>query len=109
VAPNGYARNLTDGILRARDRNSPASPELLEPGRPYELHVDMLVTSTLVAAGHQIRLEISSSNVPRYDRNPNTGEPAGTAQALQPAVQTVYHDAEHPTYLLLLVIPRGKR
>jgi len=106
VAPNGYARNLCDGILRARYRTSSALPELLEPGRPYALSIDLLVTSNLFQPGHQIRLEISSSNFPRFDRNPNTGEPAGTASALRPAVQTVYHDLEHPTHILLPVIPK---
>jgi len=106
VAPNGYARNLCDGILRARYRNSPARPELLEPGRPEELTIDLLMTSNRFQTGHHIRLEIAGSNFPRFDRNPNTGEPAGTACALQPAMQTVYHDAEHPTHVLLPVMPR---
>ncbi|MGH2584396.1 MAG: CocE/NonD family hydrolase, partial [Dehalococcoidia bacterium] len=109
VAPSGYARNLCEGILRAHYRNSSARPELLEPGRPYELTIDLLVTSNLFQAGHQIRLEISSSNFPRFDRNPNTGEPAGTACELRPAVQTVYHDGDHPTHILLPVIPRWEK
>ena len=107
VAPNGYARNLCEGIIRARYRNSPARPELLEPGQPYKFTIDLLVTSNLFQAGHQIRLEISSSNFPRFDRNPNTGESAGTARSTQPAMQTVYHDTQHPSHLLLPVIPRA--
>jgi len=106
VAPNGYARNLSEGIIRARYRNSPTRPELLEPGQPYKFTIDLLVTSNLFQAGHQIRLEISSSNFPRFDRNPNTGEPAGTARRTQPAMQTVYHDTQHPSHILLPVIPR---
>lgn len=105
VAPNGYARNLCDGILRARFRNSYAELELLEPGRPYELTIDLLHTSNLFAPGHQIRLEIAGANFPRFDRNPNTGEPSGTATDLRPALQTVFHDADHPTHVLLPVIP----
>jgi putative CocE/NonD family hydrolase len=64
------------------------------------------MTSNLFQPGHQIRVEVSSSNFPRYDRNPNTGEPAATAHDWRPAVQTIYHDAEHPSHLLLPVIPR---
>ncbi|MHB8578037.1 MAG: CocE/NonD family hydrolase [Dehalococcoidia bacterium] len=109
VAPNGYARNLCDGILRTRYRTSQTSAELMQPGQPYELRIDMLMTSNLFQPGHQIRVEVSSSNFPRYDRNPNTGEPAGTAQDFRPAVQTVLHDAEHPSHLLLPVIPRSPR
>src|SRR5262249_48130777 len=105
VAPNGYARNLCDGILRARYRTSQSTPEPLEPGRPYAMEGDLPVTSTLSHPGHKTRLEISSSTSPRYDRNPNPGEPAGTACTLQPAVQTIYHDAERPTHVLLPVIP----
>ena len=107
VAPNGYARNLCEGIIRARYRNSPARPELLEPGQPYKFTIDLLVTSNLFRAGHQIRLEISSSNFPRFDRNPNTGESAGTARSTQPAMQTVYHDTQHPSHILLPVIPHA--
>jgi putative CocE/NonD family hydrolase len=106
VAPDGRARNLCDGILRARCRDGGAGPSLLEPGRPYELTIDLLMTSNLFQPGHQIRVEVSSSNFPRYDRNPNTGEPAATAREWRPAVQTVYHDAAHPSPLLLPVIAR---
>ena len=109
VAPNGYARNLCEGIIRSRYRNSLVRPELLEPGQPYELNIDLLITSNLFRTGHQIRLEISSSNFPRFDRNPNTGEPASTARKTQPAVQTIYHDTPHPSHVLLPVIPRTDR
>ncbi len=105
VAPNGYARNLCDGILRVRYRNSPAGSELLEPGRLYQFTLDLLATSNLFQSGHQIRVEVSSSSFPRYDRNPNSGEDPATARSFLPAVQTVYHDADHPTHLLLPVIP----
>ena len=79
VEPDGFARNLTDGIIRARYRNSKSDPELIEPGRVYEYTIDLWATSNLFKAGHQIRLEISSSNFPRFDRNSNTGaSPAPT-------------------------------
>ncbi|HKA52700.1 MAG TPA: CocE/NonD family hydrolase [Candidatus Binatia bacterium] len=97
---------MCDGIIRTRYRNSPARAELLQPGQLYELHIDLLVTSNLFRLGHQIRLEVSSSNFPRFDRNPNTGESAGTARTTQPAVQTIYHDTPQPSHVLLPVIPR---
>lgn len=106
VAPNGNARNLCEGVLRARYRDSFSEPCLLEPDRPYELRIDLLATSALFPAGHQIRVEVASTNFPRFDRNPNTGEPSGAARMLCPALQTVYHDMEHPSHILLPVIPR---
>lgn len=102
VAPDGYAANLCDGIVRV----SKALPGPLEPGLVYELHIDMLVTSNLFRAGHRIRVEVASANFPRYSRNPNTGEQAECATQMQTALQTVYHDAIHPSHLLLPVIPR---
>ena len=73
VFPDGRAISLTDGIIRARYRNSLAAPELLTPGEPYELSMDLSVTSNVFLPGHRIRLEVSSSNFPRFDRNTNTG------------------------------------
>ena len=73
VHPDGAAINLCEGMLRARYRNSLSTPELLEPGRVYELTLDLSVTSNVFLPGHRIRLEVASSNFPRYDRNPNTG------------------------------------
>lgn len=105
VSPDGYAANVCEGILRARYRNSYAAPELLEPGKPYELSIDMLVTSNLFQAGHRIRLEVASSSFPRFDRNPNTGGAVAEARELLPAVQTVFHDSARPSHLLLPVIP----
>jgi putative CocE/NonD family hydrolase len=107
VTPGGQARNVCEGILRTRYRDSHAEPRLLEPGVPARMEIDLLVTSTLFPAGHQLRLEIAGANFPRFDRNPNTGEPAGAATSLCPALQTVYHDTDHPTHILLPVIPRG--
>jgi putative CocE/NonD family hydrolase len=106
VSPNGYSTNLCEGVLRARYRGGYEQPELLEPGRPYRFEIDMLMTSNLFRPGHQVRLELTSSSFPRYDRNPNTGEPAAQARTTCPAVQTVFHDSVHPSHLLLPVIPR---
>lgn len=105
VAPDGTARTLTDGILRARYRKGPTEPELLTPGEPVELRIDLLATSNVFLPGHRIRLEVSSSNFPRFDRNPNTSAEFGTEADPQPAEQTIYHDASRPSHLLLPVVP----
>lgn len=107
VAPDGRARTLTDGILRARYRNGPVEPELLRPGEPVELHIDLLATSNVFLPGHRIRLEVSSSNFPRFDRNPNTGAPFGVEDGLSLATQTIHHAPERASYLLLPVVPRS--
>lgn len=105
VFPDGLARNLTDGILRARYRESLESPKLMTPGEVYRLTIDAGVTSNVFRAGHRIRLEISSSNFPRFDRNPNTGELSADARQMRKATQTVYHDHDRHSYLLLPVVP----
>lgn len=106
VHPDGTARLLTDGILRTRYRASRTEASMLEPGTPTELTIDVGVTSNLFKAGHRIRLEVSSSNFPRFDRNPNTGAPFGEDARLVPATQTVWHDATHPSRLILPIVPR---
>ncbi len=106
VEPSGYARNLTDGIIRARYRESTSRASFVEPGRAYEYTIDLCATSNVFKAGHRIRLEISSSNFPRFDRNPNTGRPFDADTELRPAVQTVLHDAAHPSHVLLPIVPR---
>jgi putative CocE/NonD family hydrolase len=106
VAPNGYARNLADGIIRARYRNSVSREDPILPGRVYEYVIDLGATSNVFRAGHRIRLEISSSNFPRFARNLNTGHPIGSAAELATALQTVFHDAESPSHVLLPVVPR---
>jgi putative CocE/NonD family hydrolase len=106
VLPDGTARMLTDGILRARYRRSKTAPVLLTPGQPEEMTIDVGATSNVFGAAHRIRVEISSSNFPRFDRNPNTGEPFARSAALRRAGQTVYHDARHPSRIILPVVPR---
>jgi hypothetical protein len=104
VAPDGYARNLTDGILRGRYREGTDRSRLLEPGRVCEYRIDAGATSNLFRRGHRIRLEIVSSNFPRFDRNPQTGEPAAEASLLAPALQTVHHDRAYPSRVILPVV-----
>jgi putative CocE/NonD family hydrolase len=103
VGPCGYARNVGDGILRARYR-IPGRIEYLNPGEPVEFLIDLNPTSNVFKAGHRLRLEISSSNFPRYDRNPNTGMQPGESIEMKPALQTVFHETDRASYLLLPVI-----
>ena len=104
VYPDGYARNLTDGILRLRYRNSLEKPELATPGEIYQIAVDAGVTGNVFLKGHRIRVEVSSSNFPRFDRNPNTGGPITEETRLVQAKQTIYHDRKRPSRIELMVI-----
>jgi hypothetical protein len=106
VEPSGYARLLTDGIVRARYRNSTQRAEPIEPGKIYEYSIDLWATSNLFKAGHRIRLYVSSSNFPRFNRNLNTGEPITGSVGMVKAQQRIYHDRQHPSALVLPVIPR---
>jgi uncharacterized protein len=103
--PNGFAQNLTEGILRLRYRNSMERPELAKTGEIYHVAVDLWATSNVFLAGHRLRLEISSSNFPRFDRNLNTGEDQATSTKMQPPTNTIYHDKEHPSALVLPIVP----
>lgn len=106
VRPDGYAQNLTDGICRARYRNSRQHPELVSPGEVMELTIDLWATAHVFKPGHRIRVDISSSNFPRFDRNLNTGADQATGTRLELARQTVFHDQDRPSHILLPVIPR---
>jgi len=105
VWPNGFAQNLTEGILRARYRNSQEHPAVMKPGEVYKIRIDMWNTSNVFLAGHKLRVEISSSNFPRFDRNLNTGENAGSSGNFIKADNLVYHDARHASALILPVVP----
>lgn len=106
VEPSGYARNLTDGIIRARYRNGRGPASFAQPGRVYEYKIDLWATSNLFKKGHRIRVEISSSNFPRFDRNANTGDEIGADATFIPALQTVYHTAEYPSRVELPLVAR---
>lgn len=101
----GVHLNLADSIVRARYRNGFGKAELLKPGQPYEFTIEMYPTSVVFKRGHRIRLDISSSNFPRFDVNPNTGEPLNNNRRWQIADNTVYLDAKHPSQIILPVIP----
>ena len=108
VTECGFARNLSDGIIRARVRESQSEPKLITPGKIYEFNIDMWSTSNLFKAGHQIRLEVSSSNFPRFDRNPNTGHELFVDAEMRPALQTVMHERGFASFLTLPVIPKNR-
>ena len=110
VYPNGYAQNLTDGIVRARYRHFERgeAPSLIEPGVAYEYEIDLWATSNLFKAGHRIRLDVTSSSFPRWDRNPNTGHAFGEDAELAVARQTILHDSEHPSYVVLPIVPESQ-
>jgi putative CocE/NonD family hydrolase len=103
-SPDGFARNLTEGIIRARYRGSQEKPEWMVPGKIYEFTIDLWSTGNLFRKGDEIRLEVSSSNFPRFDRNLNTGEGAASSQRYVPATNAILHDTEHPSALILPVI-----
>ena len=106
VAPDGRAINLCDGIIRARYRNSLSHPELLEPGQVYEYRIQLGSTSYVFAPGYCIRLEVASSNFPRFDRNLNTGGDLGVEDAGRAAVQRVVHGGARASHVVLPIIPQ---
>lgn len=105
VAPDGFAQDVTEGILRMRYRSSAEHATLMNPGQIYEITVDLWATSNVFLKGHSLRLEISSSNFPRFDRNLNTGEEIKFARTMATANNTILHDATHPSSLILPVMP----
>ncbi|HXH08538.1 MAG TPA: CocE/NonD family hydrolase [Alphaproteobacteria bacterium] len=107
VRPDGYAQNLADGIIRARYRNSRTDPSPITPGAIYEYNIDLWSTSYVFPPGSRIRVEIASANFPRFDRNPNTGQALFADAELQAATQTIFHDATHPSRIVLPVIPHA--
>lgn len=105
VWPNGFAQNLTDGILRLRYRNSQEKPELANPGEIYRIRLDLGATSNVFLPGHKLRLEVSSSNFPRFDRNLNTGGDQARASHMLKATNLIYHDRSRPSFLILPIVP----
>jgi putative CocE/NonD family hydrolase len=103
VYPDGRSMLVTDGILRARYHNSFETESLLEPGRVYELDVDLWSTSLVFNAGHRIRVAVSSSNSPRFEANPNTGRPFRADKETRVAKNTVHLSAKYPSRIVLPV------
>jgi putative CocE/NonD family hydrolase len=102
--PRGYAMNLTDGILRLRYAEDPSQPRLHRPGEVVRIRITLFPTANLFLPGHRIRVDISSSNFPKFDVNPNTGEPEGEARRSRVAVNTVFVDAGRPSRVMLPVL-----
>src|SRR5262249_27607500 len=103
--PDGFAMNLVDGILRVRYRDSWEKPSFMTTGRVYAIMIDAFPTSNLFKRGHRIRIDVSSSNFPHFDVNPNTGEPEGKARSGRIATNRVYLDAAHSSHVILPIIP----
>ncbi|MDQ3702121.1 MAG: CocE/NonD family hydrolase, partial [Chloroflexota bacterium] len=104
--PEGLAINLSDSIIRARYRNGWEHPEPLVPGEVYAFTFALYPTSNVFRQGHRIRLDVSSSNSPRFDVNPNTGGDLGLERRFEVAHQALYHDADHPSHVVLPLIDR---
>ncbi len=106
VHPDGRAMYVCDGVIRASFREGDVNTSFIEPGRIYEYTIDLWATSNVFKKGHRIRVEISSSNFPRFDRNLNTALNNALATEMVTAEQTIYHDADRPGRIVLPVIPR---
>ncbi|MCI0390514.1 MAG: CocE/NonD family hydrolase [Acidobacteria bacterium] len=110
VHPNGFSMNIAEGILRARYRKGADKVELLKPNEVYEFEIDLVGTANVFLAGHRIRVDVTSSHFPQFDRNPNTGEAFGVSSNVRVAKQTIYHTTARPSHIVLPVVtaPNGK-
>jgi hypothetical protein len=104
--PLGFEMNLTDGILRARYRHSPARAEFLKPGEVSEFRIEPFPTANVFKKGHRIRIDMSSSNFPRFDVNPNSGEPVGMSRRFVVADNSIFHSSSRPSHVVLPIVPR---
>src|SRR5204863_9899771 len=103
--PGGFDLNLADGILRARFRESLTEEDLMQAGTVYPITIKLYPTSNVFKKGHRLRVDISSSNFPRFDVNPNTGEPLNDHRRTLTAVNTIHHNAVHSSHIVLPVVP----
>jgi hypothetical protein len=104
VHPDGSSYNMAEGILRARYRDSLTQPTLLKPGQVYRLEIDLVGTSIAFLRGHRIRVQVTSSHFPQFDRNPNTGANLGASSEMRVAKQTVFHGPDRPSHIVLPVV-----
>jgi putative CocE/NonD family hydrolase len=107
--PGGFDLNVGDSIVRARYRDSLTRATPMKPGQVYAFTIELYPTSLVFKQGHRIRLDVSSSNFPRFDANPNTGEPLNDNRLWTVAENAIFHDPEHPSHILLPVVPAGER
>jgi putative CocE/NonD family hydrolase len=105
VGPDGRVDRLCEGMIRARYRESQATPTLLEPDRVYEYRIDLGPLGNRFRAGHRIRVEVASASFPQFDRNMNTGGSFGAESTGRPATQRILHDASHPSHIRLPTVP----
>ena len=107
VYPDGYEALVLDAPIRTRFRNGrlPDQVRMMTPGAPEKLTIDLWPTAITFEKGHRIALHITSSNAPRFDVNPNTGEPLNTHRRLVIATNRLQHDADHPSHIVLPIIP----
>ena len=105
VYPSSQSMVMAEGIIRARYRDGFEKTELLKPGEAYEYRIQLYPTSNVFLKGHRIRVDISSSNFPRFSRNLNTGEDVATGTRMQVAHQTILHTSDHPSHIILPIIP----
>jgi putative CocE/NonD family hydrolase len=103
--PGGFDLNIGDGIRRARFRDSLTTERLMQPGAIYPISIQLYPTSNVFKRHHRIRVDISSSNFPRFDINPNTGEPLNDNREVKTAINTVYYDATRPSQIILPIVP----
>lgn len=108
VHPDGSSRILADGVIRTRYRDGYENPTLLDPNEVVEYSIDLVATSNLFKVGHSIRIHITSSSFPFISPNANSGKAIweDTDADLTPALQTIFHDAERPSHIVLPIIPR---
>ncbi len=106
--PDGKAYNLCEGIVRASFRDGNKNVSTIVPGEVYEYHIDLTATSNVFLPGHRLRVHVSSSNFPQFDRNPNTALHPGLTAETRPAEQTVYHDPDRPSHIVLPVVERSE-
>ena len=104
--PAGFDLIMGDGIIRARYRDSDEAEKMITPGQVYGFHIKLDPCCNVFKKGHRIRVDLSSSSFPRFDVNPGTGEPPGTNRRRISADNSIYHDAEHPSHIVLPVVPR---
>jgi putative CocE/NonD family hydrolase len=104
--PGGFDLNIGDGIVRARFREGLETEKLMRPGEVYEFTIKLYPTSNVFKRGHRLRVDISSSNFPRFDVNPNTGEPLNRHRRIKTADQTIQHSPAHPSRIILPIIPK---
>lgn len=108
VRPDGFSFNLADGVIRARYREGYETPQLIEPGEILHYEIDVWATSYVLQPGERLRVDITSSNFPRLNRNPNTGAPFGETTEMTTAQQTIFLDKTHPSHIVLPIIPRAR-